>query len=52
MARFVGAYRDMMYGAGAPEWTTIAWLAVVSATVLGLGWALFIKMSRRLPEEV
>ena len=52
MARFVGAYRDMLYGAGAPDWSTIAGLAITSAVVLALGWALFIKLSRRLPEEV
>jgi ABC-2 type transport system permease protein len=52
MARFVEAYRSMMYGGGAPDWTTIATLAVVSVATLTLGWAVFAKMSRRLPEEV
>ena len=49
---FVEVYRRCLYDGGAPGWRTIVGLAVISFVSLAIGWAIFQKMSRRLPEEV
>ena len=52
MNGFVGAYRRLLYDAGAPGWRTMVGLAVISFASLAIGWTIFNRMSRRLPEEV
>ncbi len=52
MARFVEIYRDTMYGAGPPSWSTLGGLVITSIAALTIGWMIFSKLSRRLPEEV
>ena len=37
---------------GAPGWKTLLGLTVISFASLTIGWAIFNRMSRRLPEEV
>ncbi len=52
MNGFVEVYRRLLYDAGAPGWRTIAGLAAISFASLAIGWMIFHRMSRRLPEEV
>ena len=52
MNGFVELYRRLLYDAGFPGWRTLAGLVVISAGSLVIGWAIFHRMSRRLPEEV
>ena len=52
MTHFVAAYRRLMFDAGAPGLTTMVGLVVVAAASLAVGWAIFIRLGRRLPEEV
>jgi ABC-type polysaccharide/polyol phosphate export permease len=52
MNGFVETYRRLLYDAAAPGWKTMLGLVAISAVSLTLGWAIFHKMSRRLPEEV
>jgi ABC-type polysaccharide/polyol phosphate export permease len=52
MNGFVETYRRLLYDAGAPGWPTFLGLVVTSLVSLVLGWAIFHRMSRRLPEEV
>ncbi len=49
---FVSVYRRLLYDAGAPGWRTMVGLTVISFVSLSIGWAIFHRMSRRLPEEV
>jgi ABC-2 type transport system permease protein len=52
MNGFVETYRRLLYDASAPGWRTMIGLALVAALSLTIGWAIFARMSRRLPEEV
>ena len=52
MYEFVAVYRRLLYDAGAPGWRTMFALVVISLVSLALGWMIFHRMSRRLPEEV
>ena len=52
MNAFVEVYRRLLYDGGAPGLTTMAALVAISATSLVIGWTIFHRMSRRLPEEV
>jgi lipopolysaccharide transport system permease protein len=52
MTGFVDVYRRLLYDAGAPGWKTMVGLVVMSFASLAIGWAIFHRMSRRLPEEV
>jgi len=52
MYSFVEVYRRCLYDAGAPGWKTMLGLTVVSFVSLSLGWMIFRRLGRRLPEEV
>jgi ABC-2 type transport system permease protein len=52
MNGFVEVYRRCLYDGGAPGWRTMLGLVVVSLVSLVIGWAIFARMTRRLPEEV
>jgi lipopolysaccharide transport system permease protein len=52
MNAFIEVYRRLLYDAGAPGWKTMLGLVVISLASLTLGWMIFHRMSRRLPEEV
>jgi ABC-2 type transport system permease protein len=52
MNGFVEVYRRLLYDAGAPGWRTMVGLAAISFVSLTIGWMIFHRMSRRLPEEV
>jgi ABC-2 type transport system permease protein len=52
MNGFIEVYRSCLYDGGAPGWKTLVGLAIISFASLTVGWAIFNKMSRRLPEEV
>jgi ABC-type polysaccharide/polyol phosphate export permease len=52
MNGFVETYRRLLYDASAPGWKTMVGLLTISAVSLTVGWTIFNRMSRRLPEEV
>ena len=52
MNGFIEVYRRCLYDAGAPGWKTLVGLTIISFASLAIGWAIFNRMSRRLPEEV
>jgi len=52
MVHFVAAYRDALYHAQFPELGKLAVLSGTSVGSLVLGWAIFKRLGRRLPEEV
>ena len=52
MVHFVAAYRDALYHAAFPGFGKLGVLAGCSLTSLSLGWAIFTRLGRRLPEEV
>jgi lipopolysaccharide transport system permease protein len=52
MNGFVETYRRLLYDAAAPGWKTMLGLVAISFASLAIGWAIFHRMSRRLPEEV
>jgi ABC-2 type transport system permease protein len=52
MAGFAEVFRAMLYDARAPDLLQCLALAVASAATLALGWAVFLRLSRRMPEEV
>jgi ABC-2 type transport system permease protein len=49
---FVSVFRACLYDGTAPPWDTLGVLTMVSAATLVLGWAVFLRLARRLPEEV
>ncbi|MGH9270363.1 MAG: ABC transporter permease [Ilumatobacteraceae bacterium] len=49
---FVEVYRRLLYDAAAPGLTTMLAVTVVSFASLALGWLVFRRFVRRLPEEV
>lgn len=50
--KFVESYRRCLYDNGAPGWKALLALTAYSFASLLIGWTIFIRMSRRLPEEV
>ena len=52
MNGFVEVYRRLLYDAGAPGWKTMVGLTIIAFVSLAIGWAIFNRLSRRLPEEV
>jgi lipopolysaccharide transport system permease protein len=52
MNGFVETYRRLLYDAAAPGWKTMLGLVATSLVSLVIGWTIFHRMSRRLPEEV
>jgi ABC-2 type transport system permease protein len=52
MNGFVEMYRRLLYDAAAPGWRTMLGLVTISLASLVVGWMIFHRMSRRLPEEV
>jgi ABC-2 type transport system permease protein len=50
--RFVDVLRDMLYHGQAPSWTSLGALALWSLGSLTVGWAVFTRLARRMPEEV
>lgn len=51
-SQFVAVFRACLYDASAPPWDKLGVLTLVSLAVLVAGWAIFLRLSRRLPEEV
>lgn len=52
MRAFVSSYRDLLYDARCPALTRFLFMAVAAFLSLALGWYIFHRMGRRLPEEV
>ena len=52
MVHFVEAFRDALYHATFPAIGTLGVLTLVSFASLTVGWGIFIRLGRRLPEEV
>ena len=52
MAVFILSFRHLLYSGRAPELGHIAYLVVVSIVAFVGGWAIFVKQSRRLAEEL
>lgn len=52
MVHFVAAFRDTLYHAQFPSVAKLLILTGCSASSLLLGWAVFTRLGRRLPEEV
>ena len=52
MVHFVSAYRDSLYHARTPDLEKIGVLIVCSVASLTIGWIVFTRFGRRLPEEV
>lgn len=50
--RFVEVLRSMLYHGQAPSWSSLAVLAVWAVGALTVGWAVFTRLARRMPEEV
>lgn len=52
MAAFVTSYRNLLYDAAMPSLANILDMVVAAALSITAGWYIFIRMGRRLPEEV
>ena len=52
MAVFIQSFRHLLYSGRAPEFGHIVYLACASVVSFVSGWAIFVKLSRRLAEEV
>jgi len=52
MVHFVAAFRDALYHASFPGFGKIAVLAGCSVISFIVGWTVFARLGRRLPEEV
>lgn len=52
MAAFITTFRDLLYDAGVPSIGRVLNMFIASILSLVLGWAVFIRLGRRLPEEV
>ena len=52
MRAFVSSYRDLLYDARCPSLTRFLLMLVSAAVSLTVGWWIFHRMGRRLPEEV
>jgi ABC-type polysaccharide/polyol phosphate export permease len=52
MAVFIQSFRHLLYDGRAPEIGHILYLACAAVVSFVGGWAIFVKLSRRLAEEV
>ena len=52
MAVFILSFRRLLYSGRAPEFGHVIYLACASVVSFVVGWAIFVKLSRRLAEEV
>lgn len=52
MNGFVDVYRRLLFDAAGPGWKTMVGLVVISLAALSIGWMIFHRMARQLPEEV
>lgn len=52
MAAFISTYRDLLYNAKGPELINVAIMVGHATFSFALGWFIFTRMGRRLPEEV
>ena len=52
MAMFILSFRRLLYSGRAPEFGHVVYLACASLVSFIVGWAIFVKLSRRLAEEV
>ncbi|NDF32673.1 MAG: hypothetical protein EB147_10685 [Acidimicrobiia bacterium] len=52
MRAFVSSYRDLLYDARCPSLSRFVLMAVSAMISLTVGWWIFHRMGRRLPEEV
>ena len=52
MRAFVTTYRDLLYDAKAPSALRLSMMLISAVVSLAIGWAIFNRMGRRLPEEV
>lgn len=52
MNAFVTTYRDLLYHARGPELVNILMMVGFSALSFVMGWKIFLRLARRLPEEV
>ena len=52
MNAFVTTYRDLLYHARGPELDNLLIMIGLSAVSFVLGWKIFLRLARRLPEEV
>jgi len=52
MNAFVSTYRNLLYDASAPALSQVIIMIVSSAMSVSLGWICFLRLGRRLPEEV
>ena len=52
MAVFISSFRHLLYDGRAPEFGHVAYLVCASVVSFVVGWAIFVKLSRRLAEEV
>lgn len=52
MAVFITEFRHMLYSGAQPHWGRVAYLVVVSLATFVLGYAIFIRLSRRVAEEL
>jgi ABC-2 type transport system permease protein len=52
MSAFVNTYRDLLYDATSPSLPRLGAMTIVAFASLAIGWAVFNRLGRRLPEEV
>ncbi|MFM9036949.1 MAG: ABC transporter permease [Actinomycetota bacterium] len=52
MRAFVSSYRDLLYDARCPSGSRFVFMAASALLSISLGWIVFHRMGRRLPEEV
>jgi ABC-type polysaccharide/polyol phosphate export permease len=52
MRAFVSTYRDLLYDAKAPSLIRLGVMLLSAILSLSIGWFVFNRMGRRLPEEV
>jgi len=52
MAMFILSFRRLLYSGRAPEFGHVVYLGCASIVSFVVGWAIFVKLSRRLAEEV
>jgi ABC-2 type transport system permease protein len=52
MVHVVTAYRNVLYDGRFPGWQSMSYLALVSAAVLCVGWGVFLRLDRRMVEEL
>jgi len=52
IAVFLGEFRRMLYSGAAPHWDKMAYLVCMAALSFVAGWSIFIRLSRRVAEEL